>query len=69
MQFNGRLKRSPQVCPKLPWLLKAHNGDAERELVKALKEKNVDIKAYHGGHFVGNRCMDYGENGDKIMME
>ena len=47
-------------------LLKAHNGDAERELVKALKENNVDINIYHGGSFVGNHCMYMGENGGKI---
>ena len=48
-------------------LLKAHNGDAERELVKALKENNVDIKSYYGSSFADNHCMYYEENGDKII--
>ena len=48
-------------------LLKAHRGDSERELVKALKENNVDISAYHSGSIVGNHCMHMGANGDKIM--
>ena len=48
-------------------LLKAHTGDSERELVKALQANNVDISAYHGGSIVGNHCMYMGANGDKIM--
>ena len=48
-------------------LIKAHTGDWERELVKALHANNVDIDAYHGGSIVGNHCMYMGANGDKIM--
>ena len=42
-------KKTVDHCTEL---LKAHNGDAERELMKALKENNDDIKSYHGSSFV-----------------
>ena len=50
-------------------MLKEHNGDAKHQLVKALKENNVDINAYHVGSIVGNHCMKMDENGDKIIDE
>ena len=48
-------------------LLKEHKCDTEREIIKALKEHNVDIDAYHSGSIVGNHCMHFGSKGDKIM--
>ena len=58
-------EQTVQHCDKL---LKVHTGDSERELVKALKENNVDMSAYHSGSIVGNHCMhSMGANGDKIM--
>ena len=68
-EFVYQIVITKQTVKHCAELLKAHHGDAERELVKALKENNVDIKAYHGGSFVGNHCMHYGENGDKIIDE
>ena len=57
-------ERTVQHCDDL---LKAHTGDSERELVKALQANNVDISAYHGGSIVRNHRMYMGANGDKIM--
>ena len=41
-------------------------GDAERELLKASKENNVDIGTYHGGYIVGNHYVYMASNGNNI---
>ena len=48
-------------------LYNAHRGDADRELLKALKQNGVDIHAYHSGAIVGNQCMMMAKNRNKIM--
>ena len=48
-------------------LYNAHRGDAERELLKALKQNGVDINNYHSGAIVGNQCMAMAKNGNQIM--
>ena len=66
-EFVYQLVVAEQTVQHCDELLKAHTEDSERELVKALKENNVDISAYHSGSIVGNHCMHMGANGDKIM--
>ena len=66
-EFVYQLVVAEQTAQHCDELLKAHTGDSERELVKALKENNVDISAYHSGSIVGNHCMHMGANGDEIM--
>ena len=50
-------------------LLKEHKYkcDTEREIIKARKDHNVDIDAYHSGSIVGNHCMHFGSKGDQLM--
>ena len=48
-------------------LLKEHKCDTEREIIKALKDHNVDIDACHSGSIVSNHCIHFGSNGDQLM--
>ena len=48
-------------------LFNVHGGDAERELLKALKEHGVDVLTYHSGVIVGNQCMTMAKKGKEIM--
>ena len=48
-EFVYQLVISEQTVQHCDELLKAHTGDSECELVKALKENNVDISAYQSG--------------------
>ena len=66
-QFVYQLVISEQTVQHCDELLKAHPGDSDHELVKALHAHTVDISAYHNGSIVGNHCMHMGANGDKIM--
>ena len=66
-EFVYQLVITEQTVQHCDELLKAHTGDSERELVKALKENNVDITTYHSGSIVGNHCMHMEANEDKIM--
>ena len=66
-EFVYQLVVAEQTVKHCNELLKAHTGDSERVLVKALKENNVDISAYHVGSIVGDHCMHMAANRDKIM--
>ena len=57
-------KRTLEHCTEL---LKEDKCDTEREIIKALKEHNVDIDAYHSGSIAGNHCMHFGFKGGQIM--
>ena len=65
--FVYQLVVAEQTVQHCDELLKAHTGDSECEFVKALKENNVDISAYHSGSMVVNHCLQMGGNGDEIM--
>ena len=48
-------------------LLKEHKCDSECEIIKAWKDHNMDINAYHSGSIVGNHCMHFDSKGNQIM--
>ena len=53
-QLLGQLALNDQTTDHLNQVLGEHQGNSERELVKAMKQNNVDQTAYHGGIIVGN---------------
>ena len=65
-QFVGQVVNTEQTITHLNQVLKEHNGDLERELIKAMKQHKVDQSTYHGEMMVGNHCMLMRVNGDKI---
>ena len=50
-------------------IVNEHGGDAKRQLHKVLRQNKVDIEAYFGGSIVGNHCMNFAVNANKILEE
>ena len=47
--------------------LKEHRGELAEEFVDAMKQNGVDQQVYHSGMIVSNHCMNFCEDGSKIM--